>query len=373
MRNRRYFLKTFDFLVRLLIRVLPKKGVLSTDVKCVLVIKLAAMGDALNLIPSIRLMSEAGIKVDWLTTSRCNPSIFMQSGLFGKIITLSPSILSAGCFAFFNFFRLREYDAIIDYDQYYGSSELLAYCGRFSVGFRTRLKGTTFSMSEQYDIVANEKRIFFRLTQRFLRLAGVSSTGSFSPGVGELLKGFVPTYDLRAAIDAVRSERLPVVVIYPGSSENAKFRRWPAKSYISLVEKLSDEYTVVIAGGPDEKTLSNEFSHVEFNWIGRWDILSWLWILSELRPIVVANDGGFLHLAETQEVRIIGIFGPSLASKWGSAQKHSEHLEGVLPCRPCLRNYQGEIPQKCRFGPEPRCLNLITVNEVRDAVSRVNV
>ena len=63
-------------------------------------------------------------------------------------------------------------------------------------------------------------------------------------------------------------------------------------------------------------------------------------------------------------------FGPALFAKWGSIHSKSRPVEIELPCRPCLRNYLGEVPSTCSRG-DVACLARITPVDVLAEVQQV--
>ena len=82
------------------------------------------------------------------------------------------------------------------------------------------------------------------------------------------------------------------------------------------------------------------------------------------------NDGGLLHVAGAVNLPVIGIFGPSKSSKWGSIHPDSVAFEVELDCRPCLQNYLGKVPQECWKGTS-ECLSRIAPTMVREEVCRM--
>ena len=81
--------------------------------------------------PSVRMLSKAfpTAHIDWWTTSRTHPEIFQALDFLNKIEIL-PSNPFRMVFRLIAFGpKLGRYDLILDYDQYYQISELIAYFG----------------------------------------------------------------------------------------------------------------------------------------------------------------------------------------------------------------------------------------------------
>ena len=77
-----------------------------------------------------------------------------------------------------------------------------------------------------------------------------------------------------------------------------------------------------------------------------------------------------MHVAGAVNLPVIGIFGPSKYSKWGSVHSDSVSLEVELDCRPCLQNYLGKVPQECWKGTS-ECLSRISPTKVIEAINHM--
>ncbi len=166
------------------------------------------------------------------------------------------------------------------------------------------------------------------------------------------------------------STGLPTIAIYPGSSMNASFRRWDLEKYIYIIKKINPYANFMIVGGPDEVELKQSLnmsglSAIDF--INEWTLLELLWIFKNVANLFVGNDAGVLHLAESQGVPIVGIFGPNIYSKWGSINSESVSIEVEIDCRPCLRSFEGHVPSACRRG-DVACLGMIDAEVVANAI-----
>jgi ADP-heptose:LPS heptosyltransferase len=356
-------LKFMDGLLSLLVKSLPVKNKLpSGRPHRILFIKLSAMGDVLCLLPSIRFLSESfpDAKISLLTTGRSQPSIFNEFHFIKKIYVLPTSILRIFLFSPNFFYELLHFDLIIDCDQYYQTSELISYFGKISVGFKTRIKGASFAMSIPYDCRENEKIQFRRIVE--LAVARFNGApGVFKVACPELLSKFNPGDKLRKLAKDCASSGLPTIIIFPGSSMNASFRRWDLGKYIYVIKKIIPHANFMIVGGPDEVGLKQQLKLSglgDIDFINEWTLLELLWIFKNVATLFAGNDGGVLHLAESQGVPIVGIFGPALYSKWGSINPESIPIEVTMDCRPCLRNFEGYVPSSCHRG-DLACLSMI--------------
>jgi ADP-heptose:LPS heptosyltransferase len=364
-------MKFFDLILTHIVKNLPRKKLFVKPPKRILVIKFAAMGDALCLMPAIKYLKNLSndLEIDFLTTSRTNPSIFQKLKFINKIEIMPTSLLKLGRFIIFDLYKFRNYDLIIDCEQYYQFSELISYLGRHSIGFKTPIKGSSFSDSLEYDAKENEKISFLNLV-KLVKIRATQIEVAYLFDLPELTNDFKPAKKLTNFAQKLKDDGLPVVIIYPGSSSNASFRRWDLEYFRDVIAALRNNCNFVIAGGPDEIDLKpnlSSFGLSDCDFIGQWSLDEWLWIFQNVADLFVGNDGGLLHLAESQNLPIIGLFGPALYSKWGSLNPNSIGLEINLSCRPCLRNYEGHVPQHCEIGSRA-CLRDIEPKRVIDVI-----
>lgn len=369
-------LKFFDRVLSSILRVLPvrKRTAIEPAPRRILVIKMSAMGDVLCMLPAVRMLSTAfpQARIEWLTTTRSLPKLFATIPFIAQTHLLPTSIKPLLGFLAGFLPKMRRYDVVVDFDQYYQISELVAWFGRRTAGFDAPLKGRTFHWSVPYDAGMNEKMQFKRIAERVIAQCG-GAPQPFGSEIPELLIGFQASDKLRAFADKLRAPGRPVVVFYPGSSLNASFRRWDIANYVWLARELASRCTVLVAGGPDELSLKQPLAEAGLSGIdgiNDWSLPEWLWLFREVADLFVGNDGGLLHVAESQGVPVVGIFGPALFAKWGSTNPRSIPIETELSCRPCLKNYLGEVPSTCARG-DVACLTRIQPATVLGAVETV--
>lgn len=363
-------LKLSDRLISVFLSRLPKKISNKDHIDRVLVIKLSAMGDALCLMPSIRMFSVSfpSAKIDWLTTSRSAPDLFRPLGFLDNIIVMPTNLFGLIKFLLRYFFTLCKYDLIIDCDQYYQISELLSYFGKASAGFKTPLKGSSFSFFEPYNESLNEKLQFKSLFELIILLYKGSST-SYEALLPELIRNFEPSPQLLLAINEANSIDRRLIILYPGSSGNASFRRWSFDNYLSLATELSKKYLIIFAGGPEEAVYKDRLCNEPYilDWINRWTLTEWSWIFRHHAAIFCGNDAGLLHIADLQGLKTVSIFGPNLSSRWGSLNSLSKAIEVPLSCRPCIKPHMGLVPINCHRG-DVACLLNINPGHVKNAI-----
>ena len=368
-------LKRIDMAIGAILCLLPRSQAFSGQPRprTILIIKLSAMGDILCLMPSVRMLANAfpSAKLDWLTTVRASPELFRPISFVNEILILPTSFIGLFGFLLRDAWRLRRYDLIIDFDQYYRVSEVLARLGKISAGFHAPLKGKTFSIQKGYQAELNERHQFAALTQTVLQNWGLSPKG-YNARLLEILSGHEAPIELRKLSEQLKGEAKDVLVVYPGSGKGAEYRRWGWDRFRKIIEEFQDRISILVAGGMDELDMRDAIDKEDLkvtNFINYWSLQDWIWLLSQIRPVVIGNDGGFLHIAEAAGIPTIGIFGPSRFSKWGSINPDSVgiEIETDLDCRPCLLNFLGQVPERCWKGTT-QCLVDIRPNTVIDII-----
>ncbi|MEK6715239.1 MAG: glycosyltransferase family 9 protein [Candidatus Omnitrophota bacterium] len=148
-------------------------------------------------------------------------------------------------------------------------------------------------------------------------------------------------------------------------------RRWPRDKFSRLADRLIEQLdvNVIIFGDSKEAGLCDEVISMMENEpiriVGETSLMQFAALLSEC-DLVVANDGGPLHLSAAAGAKTVSLFGPVDEKVYGPYPADPmvhRIIKKNLPCRPCYSKFR--MPP-CRNNKE--CLNGIGVEEVLDAV-----
>lgn len=187
------------------------------------------------------------------------------------------------------------------------------------------------------------------------------------PDTGQL--AFPLTDKERAYAGEVLPRVRPLVAVHPGSGSYSTARRWPVGRYAEVVERLVKEgASIVVVGGPDEESLGRALG-AGIDLTGRTTIVQ-LGAVLEGCDAFVGNDSGVMHIAAAVGTPVVALFGPSNHGAWGpwNPSGRSTVIRAELPCLPCFyRGYDLGTPEGC---PNRTCLDLVTVEQVVDAVMR---
>ncbi|MBV9580212.1 MAG: glycosyltransferase family 9 protein, partial [Chloroflexi bacterium] len=168
------------------------------------------------------------------------------------------------------------------------------------------------------------------------------------------------------------------VLLVPGSGAFSRARRWPAERFAAVGRELLQKFNlrpIVLSGlGDDEQVLARRVAAA----IGAPMRIApaapspqALGALVRRCRLVVANDGGVVHVATAVGTPVVAIFGPSNAPAWGPYPVDDARHQVVreqLACAPCIhRGHSFGTPQGC---PARTCLALIEPAAVLRAASR---
>jgi len=159
----------------------------------------------------------------------------------------------------------------------------------------------------------------------------------------------------------------PLVLLYPGTSAFAAFKRWPIEHFATLAQRLTARGLGVVVGfGPGEAALAAPVlaaaPAARALDGGRLGLRGLAGAMRDC-AVVVAADTGPLHIAAAVGARCVALFGPKDEQRYGPrAHGGTSHevLFHSVPCRPCKR----------RDCVTPQCVLGIPIDAVEAAVLR---
>lgn len=132
-------------------------------------------------------------------------------------------------------------------------------------------------------------------------------------------------------------------------------KRWDTEYWQGLVEKMDENYFVIL-GGPNDRfceRIQKIAPERTLNLAGATSLIDSLCIV-HLSHLVISGDTGFLHAADIFEKKAIALIGPT-AFGFPSG-KNTTTLEVNLSCRPCTKDGS----TKCTNIVEKKCLRDIS-------------
>ena len=170
---------------------------------------------------------------------------------------------------------------------------------------------------------------------------------------------------------------LKMIGIAPGGGaswgKDAGFKRWPAANFAWFINKLNEGFKVniVLLGDQQDKSIADRIEGAVkqkiINLAGKTNLEELSAFISNL-DVLVANDGGPLHMAVALGVRTVSIFGPVDDLVYGPYPKSDRHIaiRRHFSCQPCYINFRFK---GCSHNL--KCLEDISVDEVIDSVKKL--
>ena len=158
----------------------------------------------------------------------------------------------------------------------------------------------------------------------------------------------------------------PLVIIHPGTSEWASFKRWIPARYSRVADRLAAEENadVLVSYGPNDRELAEEVVLLmkrPGSLAPRTANLQQLVSLLARADLFIGSDTGPMHLASALGVPVVALFGPKDPVQTGPFCSRSIVVTARVPCRPCTRRRCSHV----------RCMTGITSSQVLQAARRV--
>jgi ADP-heptose:LPS heptosyltransferase len=206
----------------------------------------------------------------------------------------------------------------------------------------------------------------------------VGQLGARHPGEPRLELCVTP--DDEGWADARRAELrfTSAVLLVPGSGAFSRARRWAPERFAAVGRALHTDHgltPLVLSGlAADEQDLARRVAGL----IGAQARVAppapspqALGALMRRCQLVVANDGGPVHIATAVGTPVVAIFGPSNHRAWGpypADDPRHQVVREVVTCAPCIhRGHSFGTPQGC---PARTCLAILEVPDVVAAAER---
>lgn len=172
---------------------------------------------------------------------------------------------------------------------------------------------------------------------------------------------------LGGRISTAATGRPPLVAMFPGSSPEWSFKRWPVDRFAALGRWLVEERgaRVLVVGGRDDLPVMHAVSaalpapHAVDDSPGS---LGRFAALVAACDVLVTNDSGPMHLATAVGTRVVDLAGPSDPRRTGPYGPGHVVVQKVEPCD----------PKTWAAAADPALpMKLITLDDVRAAVDMV--
>lgn len=333
----------------------------------IVIIKLAALGDSVLLIPAIEALRKKNpkSKISMIATT-INCEIMEKCPYIDEVIIFPLEKISRNPFAIFGFLSVlkrKKFDIAADFDQWSRISALLAYFSGAKKRFGFKTKGQyrhyVYTDAVGHDPKKHEIDCFFDLIGRM--------------GIKERSRNLMlwtTEQDEKEAEELIKNTDKKFIVIHPGCGKHGSLREWSLANYAELSDKLREKHNVgiIITGGLTEINKVNELaSYMKSKPLVLAGKLSSRPLISLLKKckLLVCGNTGVMHLGSALNIPVVALHGPTDHKKWGPIGEKSAVIRKNISCSPCL--YLG-FEYGCGIAP---CMKLITVDDVYAEADRI--
>jgi len=319
-----------------------KKNAIPANINRVVVIKLAAMGDTLLLIPLLRSLKHQypNGKLLFVGSPINEELLGLYPHYIDQILSINVSKIAFDpCYFLRIVHQLRAFhaDLVIDGEQWsFISSILSAISGAsITIGFKIpkRFRHILYSSPVERQRSVHEIDNFIRLlsigldieTERKLELP-VSDKACAEAKEILRMQGW--------------NDSIPIVLIHPGCGSHGFPREWPIDYYEQLCKRLSSNYNLwfIFTGYGDEVRLTDQLAKVvtTYSSIVTNVPLPLLVAFLTLSNVVISGNNGVMHLAAALQKPQVALHGPTNSVQWGPINPNAVVIRTSCPQCPCL-------------------------------------
>lgn len=339
------------------------------SVNKILVFRLSSIGDIILTTPLLRCLRKKfpNAQIDFVIKKQFQV-LMNESPYIDKLWMVDKATGFAGLRDLTKQLRAEHYDVFIDIHKNFRSLYVRTFSfPKHKYSYRKNVWKRTALVKFKLDLYKKYEPVYLRYIE------AVKSLGVEYDGEGTEL--YVPS-NSQNAVDCRLSQngislQDKIFVMCPGASFTNK--QWLPERFAELGKMLLAKYpdsTVIFHGGQREAEMCVELQKQcggkSFNYAGKLNLLESA-ALTNRACVVIANDTGMMHIAESQRVPVVGIYGPT-ARQFGfyPILKQSRAMAVDLPCRPCTKMGMNRCP-KTHFN----CMKNISVKMVFDAVTNI--
>lgn len=340
-------------------RFFPKAAIRNEEIKSVLIIRTAFIGDVVMTLPLLKPLKELypDARISFLTAPGA-AEVLRQNPFLDEIITFSPFWFygsnKAEYPAFIRGMRGRSFDLIIEARGDIREILLLAWRieGKYRVSYD--VGGGGYLLTHVVPDHGRNHRVEYHLDiARYLGYRG-----------NDVTWGVSLTEDERNRVDRIMENRgikKPFIAVHPGS--RLELKRWRADRYGALCDRITatSGMQVVVFGAERENPIVGEMTgsmkHKPVSFAGEVNMREFAGLVSHA-ALFVCNDSAPMHVAAAMKTPTLAIFGPSKSGETGPYGAGHRVVERNFSCRfTCDEN-------SCRHERYNACITDITVDEV---------
>ncbi len=357
---------------------ITKNIVQTKNPKNILIIRLSAIGDVINVLPALRRLRTQypDSKITWLVEDRASEIlrghpdvdeviIYPRNKWQRGILKVNKSLkVISESLSFYKQLRKNHYDLVIDFQGNLKSAVMNLITGSGNrLGFGNGYCKEFNYLSTQHHSYPAGKKIH-RIEKNLSLLKELDIETKFlrpALPVTKNDKEYISNF-----INKNADPSLPIIIIHPGTSKFGSFKQWSSQNYTLLADKILDKYkaNVILTWGPGEfDTVKEIVRNMKHNALPACETKS-IKQLTELikrATLFIGGDTGPLHIASIMGIPIVGIYGPKDPAIYGPYDGKAIVIKKDVPCSPCKKRTCGD----------PICMSSILPDDVFHGVENL--
>lgn len=337
--------------------------------KKILFFKTEAVGDSLLCLPMIKKVKEETNAEIYILCSNANSFVFEKQDFVDKISLINHKKFKIReIFNLVRELRKEKIDIVLDTGQSSNISAILSYfIAKYSIGFK-KLKG--ISRNKVYDdsISINTKKHMVKCYFDLAKPLGIKEPKEIR------LEKIKIGKEEEKKISNILGNKKNLVGIH--ACNVFEYRAWPKEKFAKVIEYLIKEKNkiVILTGSKEEQKENQELINLIdkklknkiINLSGKTNLKESIALIKKLQ-MFIANDGGPMHIAASENTPVIGIFGYETPVRYSPFSKKSIAIYKNKECSPCHRPYANKWTNCSHYN----CLKEISVDEVKKAIDKI--
>jgi len=343
--------------------------------KRILVIKLVGVGDTVLMLTPLRRLRQRfpEATISALVTPLSSDVLAGDPNVDDLIVydVLGAGRGPGGLLRMLRLLRKKKFDCVIDFEQHFQATALMAYFSgapvRIGFFFKPAGRGLLYSHPVFLD---PDKHMVEAFADLLVPLGIEHAT------IERLEPIQISRQDHETAATWLRKNGIAetdlLVGVHPGSGPRAPQRQWGAEKFAQITTLLRDEIgaQVVLTGIAKERPLIDEIVRLTgktgvHDAAGHFTVKQTAALLTRC-SLFISNDTGPMHLSAAVGTPTIGIFGPESPRRYAPFGSGNVGVSKGLACSPCVQIHRG----KSDYCSEPSCMKGIEVADVWAEVVR---
>ncbi len=270
--------------------------------------------------------------------------------------------------------KRERFDTSLDYSLDHRYSLVAKFAGiKRRIGFNYKNRG--IFLTRKVDLTGYRDKHVVEYYLDLLRLINITPK-KFSLQLK--VRGCDKTIAEKILADYGINDKSLLIGIAPGAGASwgidASLKHWPSEHFADLADRLINDYgaKIFILGDASERPIAEEIIKAMHNkaidLVGKTKLSELIAIIDNLE-ILIANDGGPLHIAVALNKKTVSFFGPVDPKVYGpypSDEKLHIVLRRNLECSPCYRDFR---LAKCLKNKD--CLEKIDIKQALESVKNL--